>query len=277
MLAIGTDPIAVTLAATVGQQPHFPGTIHDDNSARQFGYRGALVPGIFLTAQLCALVVPAWGIDWLTRGTIGSRSRRPVYDSQDITIRASAVRDEGNGLAVDFEIADPDGNIAATGNATVPARAPTPPDPAAFPVIPIAEAPPPIAPGSFRPGDRFGTRPEPITPAVHAESLAYFRQTWPDYAAKGLVHPTHLQRFANRHAIESYHLSTPPIFVSGQAQHFAAVRVGDVLTTSGVITAVYERKGNHYYESEHVVISNGQTVAAHIRRTSIYAARRQGA
>jgi hypothetical protein len=37
------------------------------------------------------------------------------------------------------------------------------------------------------------------------------------------------------------------------------------------VTAVYERKGKHYFESEEYLIADGTAVVARFRRTSIYA------
>jgi len=274
MPAIGAQPVTTRLLASVGRQTHFAGTIHDDAPARQFGYRGALVPGIWLLAQMCNLAVQAWGLDWVTRGSAHSRSRRPAYDGQPILLQASSVREDAEGRAVDFVMTDEAGAEVARGGAALPAQAPAPPDLAEYPEIDISGPRPVIEAGGFKPGDRFATREELITTEMLAESLAHFRQEWPGYAEGGIAHPTLLQRFATRHAIESYKVPTPTIFAAGAMQHFAPVHVGDVVTTAGVIRSVYERKGSHYYESDHVVIANHRTVVAHVRRNAIYAARR---
>jgi hypothetical protein len=268
-------PTEVAVTAGFRQRPEHVGSIHDDNAARVYGYRGALVPGIILYGYMANLVAESWGLDWVERGTMSSRSRRPVYEGDAIVIVAAPVTENAAGRTVEMEVRDLDGNIVATGSATLPRAKPALPDLADFPVLPIEKPLRPIAPGGFRPGDRFGCEAETITPEVLRESLAYFRQTWPVFAEQGIVHPTKFPTFATHNALASYKLSTPSIFVAATTQHLNLAHVGDRLTSSGVITAVYERKGNHYTDQRHLVIANGTTPVALVQRTSIYAARKE--
>ncbi len=257
-------------------RPNHVGSIHDDSSARQYGYRSALVPGIILYGYMANLVVASWGTDWLARGTMGSHSRRPIYEGDPIVIQAQPTQREAEGFAVALEVHDRDGRVLATGRATLPDAAPPMPDLAAFPVLPIVTPLRPIAAGGFQAGDRFGSAAEVMTPDEHRESLEYFRQTWPGFLEQGLVHPTRLPHMATHNALASYALPTPSIFVSAETQHLSLVHVGDRLTTSGVITDVYERKGNHYTDQLHLVIADDTRPVALVRRSSIYAARKDG-
>jgi hypothetical protein len=74
-------------------------------------------------------------------------------------------------------------------------------------------------------------------------------------------------------ATASYAKPTPGIHVSVTGEHFNIARVGDVLSTSGQIVRVFERKGSHYLEAEQLVVANHRTPIALFRRTSIYAVR----
>jgi hypothetical protein len=274
MASIGAQAVTVEITAHVGEQEHFAGTIHDDAQAKVFGYQSALVPGVWLAAQMAELVAPAWGMDWLGRGMLRSASRRPVYEGQRIIVSAGAIGRDDTGLTVAFTITDADGNTVATGAAGLPPAAPPPPDLGDFPFVPMMDPPPPIAPGEFRPGHRFGGRQLTVTEAMAAESLSYFRQTWPGYVTERVLHPVQLQRLCTGDALASYKLETPTIFVQGITQMFGLVHVGDTIHTAGVIRAVYERKGNHYYESDHVLVVGGTRVAALLKRTGVYAVRR---
>lgn len=275
---IGMDaPFETRVRAKVGVQPHFGGTIHDAAAARRYGYRGALVPGICLYAHMSSLVVEAWGLPWVERGTMRSHSRRPVYDGDELTILFAPAQRKDDGLSVSMVVRNAEGKEVATGGATLPDRAAPSPELAAYPIRPLPERPPFFEAGALRPGQAFGAAEILVTPELHAESLAYFEQCWPRYAAEGIVHPTHLQRVVARNSNTSLAMPTPPIFVEGFAQHFTAARIGDRLTSSGVVTATYERNGNHYYDSENLVIANGSTPVALIRRTAIYAVRRTAA
>ena len=73
---------------------------------------------------------------------------------------------------------------------------------------------------------------------------------------------------------QSCRFPTPVIFVAAETQHLGLARPGDRLATSGVVTAIYERKGQHYFESEELLIADGVRPIARFQRTSIYAARK---
>ena len=269
-----TAPSEAPITAGFRAKPEYAGTIHDDASARTYGYRAALVPGIILYGYMADMVVHAWGHDWVTRGTMQSRSRRPAYEGDKLLIVAETVREDADGRSVDMELRDGEGNIVATGRATLPHAAPVMPDLADFPVLPIAHPLPPVAAGGFKVGDRFGSKAETITAEALRDSLDLFGQRWPSYAAEGLIHPSRYPQFATHNALHSYALPTPSIFVSAVTQHLDVAHVGATLSSSGYVTAEYERKGNRYIDQRHLVFADGRPVAL-VLRTSIYAARKE--
>ena len=269
------QPTELAMTAGFRVRPQHVGSIHDDSSARVYGYRGALVPGLMLYGYMANLVAESWGLDWVERGTMHSRSRRPVYEGDPIVIVAAPVQHNDAGRSVEMEVHDSEGNIVATGTATLPNAKPALPNFADFPVRPIEQPLRPIAAGEFRPGDRFGCEAEEISPELHRESLSDFRQTWPVYAQKGIVHPSKFAQVATHNALASYKLATPSIYVAATTQHLNLAHVGDRLTSSGVVTKVYERKGNHYAEQLHLIIANDTTPVALVQRISIYSARKE--
>jgi hypothetical protein len=268
-----TAPSEAPITAGFRAKPEYAGTIHDDASARTYGYRAALVPGIILYGYMANLVVHAWGEDWVARGTMQSRSRRPVYEGDRLLIVAGTVGEDAAGWSVEMEVRDGERNIVATGRATLANAAPAMPGLADFPVLPIADPLPPMAAGGFKLGDRFGSAPETITAEALQDSLDLFGQHWPRYAAEGLIHPSRYPQFATHNALHSYALPTPSIFVSAETQHLGLAHVGATLTSSGFVTAEYERKGNRYIDQRHLVFADGRPVAV-VLRTSIYAARK---
>src|SRR5262245_29728930 len=60
--------------------------IHEDGIAREFGFRGALVPGVTVYAWMTNPVVAALGTAWLERGTFQARFASPVYFDEPIRI-----------------------------------------------------------------------------------------------------------------------------------------------------------------------------------------------
>lgn len=265
----------IEVTARVGHDPSFTGSIHDDSSARTFGYQGALVPGPLVYGYLSRLAVERWGQPWLQRGTMSSRSRRPAYDGQVLFVTADEpVAMPGGGHAMALVARDASGNEVAQGEATLPEHAPAPPDLAGYAVTPFVEPPPAVAVGGMQPGAPLRSEPAVFTAADLASSLADFGETWPGYASAGIVHAGHLMRRAVRDGVRSFRCPTPGIFVSGWAQHFALAQAGSTLASAGRVIGSYERKGQHCYDSEQVIVADGRTVVALIRRTSIYAVRK---
>lgn len=270
-------PTEIKVTARVGVDPRFAGSIHDDRAAAAYGYQGALVPGPLVYGYMSRIPVQLWGSEWLERGTMSSRNRRPAYDGQEVTITALPVEEDASGLRMRIVTRDAAGNELATGEATLPRRAPARPDPSGFTVRPVQDSPPFVSAGGMRVGDLLCSNVIEFTPELQRESLADFGDTWPGYLDDGIAHAGYLMRRAVRDGVLSFTYPTPGIFVSGWTQHYALARVGDRLVTAGRVTDVYERKGQHYFDTEQVMIANGETVVAMFRRSSIYAARRSAA
>lgn len=271
-MSLGTLPAPITIVASLDDDPHFKGSIHDDASAQVFGYRSALVPGPVVYGYLSQIPIEVWGLDWLEGGTMSSHSRRPVYQGDEIEVSCEAM----DGTSMHLVARNASGMEVASGEATFPREAAVPPDVAAWPVVPLEDPPPFVPVEVFGPGRQFGSNPIVLTRAVLDYHLREFSERWPGYAAAGVVHTGYLMRRLVRDSVLSYRHETPGIYVTAHLQHFAHARVGDSLATSGVVRTIYERKGQHYYDSEHVVVANGTKVIAFAWRSTIYVARRSG-
>src|SRR2546423_11504097 len=68
--------------------------IHDDATARRFGFGGGLVPGVDVYGYMSHLPVMRWGRVWLEHGTSECRFFKPVYDGDTATVTAR----EDNGV-----------------------------------------------------------------------------------------------------------------------------------------------------------------------------------
>src|SRR5262249_6469441 len=58
--------------------------IHDDATARDYGYAGGLVAGTTVYAYMTAPLVAAWGLDWLARGSGRLSLVQPAYDGEEL-------------------------------------------------------------------------------------------------------------------------------------------------------------------------------------------------
>jgi acyl dehydratase len=275
-MTVTMQPTSITIVASLSDDPHFKGSIHDDSSARTFGYQSALVPGPVVYGYLSQIPIEVWGLDWLEHGVMTSHSRRPVYQGDEITVSASGIEITDEGASMRLTAHNAAGQEVASGEATLPNEPGVAPDAAEFPVIPLLDPPPMVPVEEFGPGRRFGSNPIVMTQAVLDFHLAEFSERWPGYSARGVAHTGYLMRRLVRDSVLSYRHETPGIYVTAWLRHFAVALVGDSLATSGVVTAIYERRGQHYYGSAHLVIANGSKVIAFARRSTIYVVRRSG-
>ena len=88
--------------------------IHDDATARRFGFTGGLVGGVHVYAYMTHLPVAHWGRAWLERGTGDCKFAKPVYEGDIAEITAEETAD---GLALTVHS---HGELCATGSATLP-------------------------------------------------------------------------------------------------------------------------------------------------------------
>src|SRR5712671_5872206 len=95
--------------------------IHDDATARRFGFSGGLVPGVDVYGYMSHLPITRWGRAWLERGTAECRFFKPVYDGDAATVTA---RDSGGGIEISVESR---GELCASGRADLPDQLPEPP------------------------------------------------------------------------------------------------------------------------------------------------------
>lgn len=236
--------------------------IHDDAVARQFGFRGGLVPGVDVYAYMTHLPVQRSGRGWLDHGAAECRLLKPVYDGDTAIVTATE-----SAAGLDLKI-ESHGEGCVTGNAALPA------EPVAAPAdfregpTPPAERPP-ASEETLAVGTRFAISPFRVTAEYAEEYLRTVREPEPLYAREGLVHPgtiLHIGNWALRHNV----VLGPWMHVGSTVQHLAAAHIGDELTARAIVTANYERKGHRFVELDLVVYANRNTPIARIGHVAIY-------
>src|SRR3954447_18904418 len=95
--------------------------IHDDATARRFGFKGGLVGGVHVYAYMSHMPVQRWGRAWLERGTGEARFGKPVYEGDIAEITAI---DDSEGMSLEVNSG---GVLCATGRAALPSIAPASP------------------------------------------------------------------------------------------------------------------------------------------------------
>ena len=244
--------------------------IHDDATARRFGFGGGLVPGVDVYGYMTHLPVLRWGRAWLERGTAECRFLKPVYDGDTATV--SAVENDG---VLDITV-ESRGTACATGRAALPDAAAPAPSLDAFRKAPQRSVRPPADEASLAAEDWLGLDPYPITPEMAERYLADSHESASIYREEGLVHPRDILRSCN-FVISRNVVLGPWIHTGSRIRHFAAVAVGSTLSVRARISGNYEHKGHRFVEVDALVLANGTTPAAQIAHTAIYRPRQVAA
>lgn len=236
--------------------------MHDDEVARQFGFRGGLVPGVDVYAYLCHPPAERWGRAWLERGTVTARFVTPVYDGDEVTVTAEP---DDDGLAL--VVTDPAGARCAEGRANLPAGAPEPPPAARWPTGDPPDPPPPVT------VELLTTRPlGALAATFHAERAGEYlddiRERLPLFRDEGVAHPGWLLRYANYVLTANVQLG-PWIHVESTVQFHSPVVDGETVETRALVTGEWERKGHRFVGLDVLQSVEGRPVAR-TAHTAIY-------
>ena len=93
-------PIAPYIIAAFNTAHDSENKIHDNATARCFGFTGGLVPGVDVYGYMSHMAVVHWGREWLEHGTAECRFIKPVYDGEIVTVTAAAT---GDGIDITVE------------------------------------------------------------------------------------------------------------------------------------------------------------------------------
>jgi hypothetical protein len=264
-----TFPHSFDVHVLLDDAPHYRGSIHDDAVARERGYKAALIPGAFVYGHMSRGAIDAWGLDWIERGAMSARFRRPVYNHDDISVSAGALEDDGGALRSPVSVRNGDGEEVATGWIALPHAPVAPPEMSTLQLLPMPEHPPAIAAGELPVGAPLHSRERMLTEEDYRASLSAFAETHPLYAAHGVVHSGMLMRTGMGDVNGGWKFPAAVVLVEAETQHFRSVHPGQTIRTAGQIAQTYERKGKHYFVSDEVLLVDGLP-AARVKRTQIY-------
>ncbi|MGJ4950200.1 hypothetical protein [Bradyrhizobium sp. HKCCYLS20291] len=243
--------------------------MHDDSVARRFGFAGGLVPGVEVLAYMLHQPIAHWGRAFLERGLIEARFIKPVYDGEMAEVVAQETAD---GLALEVMS---QGQLCATGSASLPAAVPKV-TLAEYRDVPPAAVRPPIGADSFAVGSWLGTVPRAWPGPAATMYLDEIRERDPIYANEHIGHPGMLQRVMNRLLVDNVVLG-PWIHVGSRMQLLSVIADTDEITARGRVVANYEKKGHCFVEIDALVVANGTRPLAHCHHVAIYQPRAEAA
>lgn len=237
--------------------------IHEDSVARNFGFQGALVPGVVIYAYMAHLPVARWGSAWLERGEADCRFLKPIYDGAVARVTST---DDNDVLALFVESA---GLRCATGRAFMPTDRWAAPAVNALSARILPKERPKASETSLAPGLGFSITPVTFDRVMLATYLDDIKETDPIYRTEGLVHPGQILRLANQALLENVVLG-PWIHTESKVRHFAAARVGEELTLNSRITSNLVVRGHAIVKFDAIVIADGARTVAEITHVAIW-------
>ena len=251
--------------------------IHDDEVAKQYGFRGGLVPGVTVWAYLSHPVVEAWGRDWLERGSMSARFLSPLYDGDEATVDVEA-GDAAAGGRVTLSLRNSAGELCAAAEASLGHEAlpdgPDAEDPLArYPTAPLPEKPPTASVDTMGNLAILGTHVVTFDAARGLDYVDAIGESLALYREQGLAHPGWLLHQANTALATNVRLG-PWIHAGSRVYNLAAVEDGTRLSVRGRPNRVYERKGHHLVDLDLLYVAGDRVPVMRVEHTAIYEPRR---
>ncbi len=243
--------------------------IHDDATARAYGFRGGLVPGVTVYAYLTHPLVETFGAAWLARGTASVRFVKPVIEGDEVAVAGSITTRDLTGVTASVTATTAEGGECATLIATLPASTPTPVNVALYRAAPLPAERPDVTRASFERVDVLGTNELCYDVGTAADYLAGVGDDLPLYrSGAAWVHPACLLQRCNRAVSLNFRMG-PWIHVGSVVRHLGGARVGDTLATRGRVRSLFEKKGREFVELDLLILAGTRSVA-HVLHTAIY-------
>ncbi len=221
--------------------------IHDDATAARYGFRGGLVPGVAVYGYMTVPVVEQFGRAWLEGGTMQVRFFQPVYNGDEVIVKAVADASATLSLTVERD----DATVCARGTATINAPD-VEPRLADFPTAPL-------------PAD--DVRPVAARDAfVIGAALGTLRTT---LDLKDKPHTVALLELSNHLLMRNFELG-PWIHAASELTNYSAADDGEMIEARGRIVDCFERKGHEFVVLDVLLVAGGTRIVQRVRHTAIY-------
>jgi hypothetical protein len=243
--------------------------IHDDTVARQYGFRGGLVPGVSVYAYLTYPLVHSFGEAWLARGTMQVQFAKPIYEGDQITVTGTVNTVAESEMRFDLASTNADGVACGIATATLPTMSSPAPGPAEVPAGPRQAPRVPISWDAVIIGQPLPALTLTVTQQdneeychTHADDLALYR------GPRGFVHPGILLRQCNRIFSEHFILG-PWIHVASDILTYHPCQVGEALEIRGVPVQKFEKKSHEFVVLDVLIRAAGEAVQR-VKHTCIF-------
>lgn len=123
MMPTTKDAVLPTLTITpINTAANSRGSIHDDEKAKEMGYKGGFIPGTTVLGYMSRLMQETYGPRWQAGSTFNGRLRRPLYEGAPATVTGAVIEEataaNGNTVTVELKVIDGEGTVVAFAEAT---------------------------------------------------------------------------------------------------------------------------------------------------------------
>lgn len=251
--------------------------IHEDSLAREFGFRGGLVPGVTVYSWMTHPVVASLGGGWLDHGTFSVRFAKPVYFGEEVTVRTSVAAHSRDEVTIQARVVNAQDEVCATATMGLPLGPLLPlPDVAAYPAAPLPEERPLASRAVLEARTVLGTPRLSLDRAILDAFLLKVGERLPVYrGVEAPAHPGLYLEQANR-ALDRNVRVSPWIHVESHGQHLSVPRVGQPLEMRAKVKNLFQGKGHEFVELDLLLLASGSCPVAAIRHVAIYQLRATG-
>lgn len=236
------------------QVPDSDNRIHSDELAREYGFTGALVPGVTISCYLAQPAVQAWGLHWLEHGAVHATIKSPVYDERDFRVEVAPQPPANRYHAQLFS----EDRLCATAEVWLPDALEVEPEFQHHPLMSDDYSAPVAEREVMEKLQQRGCMAKSFLWSADHEMATYLRnqgdmpvllQTPPgatgEQPDRGYANMSFLLGCANRHFAAVARMS-PWIHLEVRAQNFRAVPLHTSLISEMTITDLFSKKGHEF-------------------------------
>jgi hypothetical protein len=262
-----------TLTAFLGgpDDPSIANPIHSTEGAAQYGFRGALVPGVILYSWCNRTIVEELGPEWLDSGWASYRCRRPVYPGNEVTITVERQADGTATLTLHNNESDEDSIVGSVGLGESPYLGDFQTTQLLGPAVPQANPRTPMTPENAPVGQDL---PPMSVPYHKEEATAYLNDRMRDEnppwtGPDARIPPAWLTGRGTALLHHTYSFA-PSIHTSSDIQHLGPARADQDVQVAGRFVNSYERNRQTYAVADLLIRSEQGDPIAKLRHTVIY-------
>jgi hypothetical protein len=240
--------------------------MHSDDVARQFGFKGGLVPGVTVFAHMTQPIVARHGEAWLARGTAEVSFGKPAYEGELLNIHTAAAGADAYVLTCLNE----QGVELARMNAALPSTRATPDARGDIPPAPPLPERPTVTWDLMEAGKPFPALAWSPTREENLDWCRDVRDELPLYreGAAPLLHPGFILRQAN-FVLRKRFIIPAWIHAASRITFFEALRVGANYEVRAIPEEKWNHKG-HEFVRLYVAVRRGQHTVAEVLHAAIF-------